>query len=405
MKNITLDVGAEKADPHELAQWLWNHFDGQLSSSEHEIIISKDSIEIVRVEFSKSERLKALKIADATPERIAEIRDGINFDLLSNTGNKVVTEVLFSSFPVEGFFKFQDKLQIRPIPPEAPKPSSRSFGEQPFLLEFRISESRNFFVTSIRVAREIRQLSATLAALMEGVITVDSHIARFHWVNVPVNKPGEMFKLESKCLAGQYICPGIKSPSNAFSSVQEFPAIAQITAQTYYTRWGQVLGRSLEIPETLDKLLSAFFSLPSEEKRKFVRAAYWFSQAKSAYLNSKSYQYIALVMAIETLANEKASAEQCPTCHRDLENGPTKAFQRFLEHYTPNFENGEALKRELYTLRCHLSHGARLLLADMDSPLIPLTPLATKEMNRRDLMYKLVQIALERVLKMANCQS
>jgi hypothetical protein len=392
MKNIALDVGAEKADPHELAQWLWNHFNGQLSSSEREMVISKDSIEIVRVEFSKSGQLIALKMADATPERIAAIRDAINLDLLKSAGNKVVREVLFSSFPVDGFFRF--KLQIRPIPSEAPKPPSRSFGEQPFLLEFRISESRNFFVTSIRVAREIRQLGATLAALLEGVITVNSHEARSYWVNVPVNGPGEMLKLESRCLAGQYICPGLNASSNDFSSVQEFPAIAQITAPTYYMRWRQLLGRSLEIPDTLGKLLSSFFSQPPDERRKFVRAAYWFSQAKSAYLNSKSYQYIALVMAIETLANESSSAEKCPKCGRDLENGPTKAFLRFLEQHTPAFENGKALKRELYTLRRQLSHGSHLLLEDMDSPLIPLAPMAVEEMNRRDLMYNLVRMAL-----------
>ena len=70
------------------------------------------------------------------------------------------------------------------------------------------------------------------------------------------------------------------------------------------------------------------------------------------------------------------------------------AFQQFLEQYTPDFENGKALKRELYTLRCRLSHGSHLLLADMDCPLMPLTPMAAKEMNRGDLMYKLVQIAL-----------
>jgi Apea-like HEPN len=394
MENITLAVGAEKTDPHELAQWVWNHFNGQLSSSEREMVICKDSIGIVRVEFSKRGQLIALKLADATPEKIAAIRDAINVDLLKTAGDKVVREVLFSSFPVDGFFRFKDKLQIRPIPAESPKPPSRSFGEQPFLLEFRISESRNVFVTSIRRAREIRLLGATLAALLEGVITVNSHVMRSHWVNVPVNGPGEPLKLESRCLAGQYIWPGLNAPSNDFSSVQEFPAIAQITGQTYYMRGRQLVGRSLEIPDTLGKLLSTFFSLPPEEERKFVRAAYWFSQAKSAYLNSKSYQYIALVMAIETLANDRSSAKKCPKCRRDLGNGPTRAFQQFLERYTPDFENGRALKRELYTLRCRLSHGSHLLLEDMDSPLIPLAPMAVEEMNRGDLMYNLVRIAL-----------
>lgn len=403
MKNIALDVGAEKADPYELAQWVWNYFDGQLSSSEREIIISKDSTEIVRIEFSKSGRLNALKVADATPKRIAEIRDALSFDLLNNVGNKVITEVMFSSFPVDGFFRFEDKLQIRPTPPNAPKPPSRSFGEQPFLMEFKISESRNFFVTSIRVARTIRQLGAILAALVEGVITINRHVARLHWVSVPVNGPGEMPNLESKCLSGQYICPGLNTSSSDFSPVQEIPAIAQITAQTYYTRWGQLAGRSLEISDTLDKLLSSFFTLPLEERRKFVRAAYWFSQAKSAYLDSKSYQYIALIMAIETLANEKSFTERCPTCLRELEGGPTKAFQRFLEQYTPDFENAKALKRELYTLRCHLSHGSHLLLEDIDSPLISLTPMVVKEMNRRDLMYNLVRIALVNWLSSRSC--
>jgi len=394
MHDITSDIGAERSDPHELAQWIWNYFGGQLSSSEREIVISKDSLEIVRAEFSKCGRLKTLRVAEANSQKVAEIRDAIYSDLVANAKPRVFTEILFSSSPVDGSFKFEDKLLIRPVPPDAPRPDSPSFGEQPFLLEFAVSESRNVFVTGIRVARRVREFGVLLAALLDAVIEVHKRVARLYWVNVPLSGPGEMPKLESRCLPAGYICPGIRSPSNDFSSVQDRPKIEQVTTQEYYTRWGQLAGRSLEIPDSLDKLLSAFFSLSLKDRQKFLRAAYWFSQAKAAYLDSKSYQYVALVMAIETLANESVLGEKCTKCGRDLENGPTKAFQRFLDRYTPGFENEKALKRGLYTIRCDLSHGSRLLLEDMDSPLMSLAPMTVEEANRREVMYKIVRIAL-----------
>ncbi|MGP8199883.1 MAG: hypothetical protein ACLQU4_10315, partial [Limisphaerales bacterium] len=130
-------------------------------------------------------------------------------------------------------------------------------------------------------------------------------------------KQGEKFELESKYLGGHYVYPGDHSPTNNFSSVEEFSAIVQIPELVYYTRWGRLVDLPLEIPDTLHKLLSIFFILPPEERTKFVRAAYWFAQAQSAYRISKSYEYIALVMAIETLSTMRRTPSFRP---RSTEN-------------------------------------------------------------------------------------
>jgi hypothetical protein len=394
MKDIAAAVGADLADPYELAQWLWDYFDGNISSTVREIIVSQGSTALLRVEFSKSHRLTAFRIAAALMPRVAEIREAIASDLLDDASKCVGAEVLFSSFPVDGFFKFDDKLQIRPVPPDAPKAPARHFGEQPFLLEYRFSESRNSLVTSYRKAQATRHLGALVAVFLEGVIKVQSHVLHGHWVNVPVNGLDGKPQFQSEFRAGQYICPGLKSCSTDFSPLQGFRPIAQIPEQVYYTRWGEILGRSLEIPDTLDKLLRIFFSLRAEERARFLRAAYWFAQAKSAYLVSKSYQYIAIVMAIETLAQQKSASERCQTCKRELENGPTRNFLQFLDEYCSGPDDAKALKRELYDLRCELSHGARLFLEDIDNRGLPLTPRMVEEDHKKASLYRLTQIAL-----------
>jgi hypothetical protein len=229
MKDIAAAVGADKADPYELVEWLSSYFDGQVYSTRSEIIIIKDSTEIVRAEFSKRHQLTTFKIHNASSSRITEMRDAISRDLLNDAHKGVWTEVLFSTFPVDGFFKFEDKLLIRPVPAGAPKPDSRSFGEQPFLLEFKFSESPNWHLTNFRKAQAVRHLGAILAVFLEGVINPQSHTIRGHWVNVQVNAPGEELRLESKYLAGQYIYSVVERLPNDFSSVEGIPAIAQIS--------------------------------------------------------------------------------------------------------------------------------------------------------------------------------
>jgi hypothetical protein len=394
MNDIFAAVGAERAEPYELVEWLRNYSDGQIYCKDHEIIIIKDSMELIRLKFSKCNRLTSFKVHNSLSGKIAEIRDAIDSDLLNDANNSVWTVVFFSSFPVDGFFKFENKLLIRPVPAQAPKPSSRSFGEQPFLLEFKFAESRNSFITSFRKAQTTRHLGAVLAVFLEGVIIPQTNTIRGHWVNVQVNKPGEEILLESRYMAGQYICPPIERRPNELSSPEGFPAIVAIPEQIYFARRDQLLGRSLEIPDSLHKLFTIFFSLQPEERAKFVQAAWWFAQAKSAYQVSKSYQYVALVTAIETLAEREVDPKRCPECNRELENGPTKNFRRFLDEYAPNLEGADALKRDLYTVRCELIHGGRLFLEDIDSRFFSLMPSMVDDANKRTMLYQLAQIAI-----------
>ena len=106
-------------------------------------------------------------------------------------------------------------------------------------------------------------------------------------------------------------------------------------------------------------------------------ACSWYAQYRHTWEESHSSAFIAMVTALECLAQEK---EVCPACKQPLlENEEdicqscgqpryrvTKHFQNFLKKYFPFIDQFPKEKKILYQVRSQLAHGMDLLQADLE---------------------------------------
>jgi hypothetical protein len=396
MDDVTKALEIANVDCHELVTLLWNHFNCPLQISKSEIIFSKpEAPSFLKILFTKHHLLKAiLRSSKLSDTELEQIIGKIRTELLDKSQISVGREILFSWFPVNGFFKFKDELQILPVPSSAPQ-SVGWGGGHPFVLEFRFVTSPNFFISSFRRSQIATRNSTILTLFLEGGITQRQSKARGHWVFVPNATSG---KPECKYLSEGYHYDGFKIGDDSFSNTDGFSPIVSVPENEYFTRWGLLAGKPMEIPDSLSDLISKFWHLPLLKREQFYRAAYWFKQAQNSYFESKSFSYLAAVMAIETLVEDEKDATKCPTCSKTQGKGPTKKFREFLDKFalfTSDSNEEQRVKTELYEMRSKLAHGGKIFIEDIDSHSVTMTSTqSAEEQNKTELIFRVTRIAL-----------
>jgi hypothetical protein len=318
---------------------------------------------------------KVLAGPDLQPGEIEELENKIKQELLTPGPIKVRRRILFSTVPTQGSFRYEDRFQILPVPPEAPQ-LRFSLGDHPFVLEISYGASSNFMVSNLRQERVGRQLELVLSSLLKFPLRSIGPATRFHW---SLDFSGDRVTLPSKFLQEEYAWDGAVSELDQFSPLDEHPALAMIDVTQYYS--GILRGRIVELPSDIKHQLARFFALSAHDKETFLRASFWFQQAHRVSHLSKSASFPALVSAIETFIPPPGSAKQ---------------FFAFVDVLSPGI--AEPDRKRFYRLRAALSHGGKLLLADQGR-FWGFTPQQLGQWQDISIMWKIVQTVLHNWLR------
>src|SRR5262249_47462223 len=160
------------------------------------------------------------------------IENKIKAELLTPGPVKVRRRILFSSsVPTTGAFKYKDKFQLLPVPPEAPRHQYPLMGGNPLFLEFAFPTSSNFTISSHRQQRRGQQLELLLASLITfGLKSIGIEVKR-HW-SLDVSSDGTAV-LPTKFLQEEYGWNGQVLEVDKFTDGH--PALAKIDVNQYYS--------------------------------------------------------------------------------------------------------------------------------------------------------------------------
>lgn len=143
--------------------------------------------------------------------------------------------------------------------------------------------------------------------------------------------------------------------------------INRAVPQEYYNRLGRMMGANFELPENIEEMLDAYFSLDKESRVAFLSSAALFYQGLKLWNEFPSLSFAAFVSAIETLVTQDhkgQAVEKCGECNQDRFRVTAK-FQDFFTKYgspTPQFRK---YAQRVYLYRSRILHSGKLFLGEL----------------------------------------
>jgi hypothetical protein len=372
----TVDVA-----PDELAMVVANGFGRAWIPNGQEVFYGSEDEEIaLRLTYAKAGRLVAAVAGPAlTNEAARALIDQVRA-LAAGGEPKLWRSTQFSTVPLEGYWRYRDEWQIRPVPQDAPRPP-QLYAPHPFVLEAHGSMVSHPFVGGMQAQKRVSEIRLLLSLVLQGGLQ-EAGIRHHAWF---IQREPEFHSTFAQ--VGYYFPPA-RWPADAFSPVDELEVVTEVPADEYYQRLGISYDRPLEVPDVLRPLADAFREATEPDRERFLRAAYWFDRASSAWYVSASLSYISVINAIEVLT-ENGAPDPCPTCGLNRAPGPTARFRETVERFA-----GDVPERdELYRLRSRLVHGDHLLLADGPSG-FSFMPYPASERGRQDLALRVSRVVI-----------
>jgi hypothetical protein len=136
------------------------------------------------LQYREGKIVRAVAGPAMTSELEEQIRTAIEQVLLTPTGIRICRWTLFSSRPVEGYWRHRDQFQIVPAPPEAPR-SAELIAEHSFVLDFPFDDCADGRIRQHRYVRRATDLMLVLNLLLRQRISSPSNRGRKHWVFAP----------------------------------------------------------------------------------------------------------------------------------------------------------------------------------------------------------------------------
>ena len=329
----------------------------------------------------------------ATEQDIEELAKKIREEVIAPENTVIAKRSFFCLYPVHGWFRFGARFQILP-PPSFQRPSFGLMKHEPFLIEFSVRDTSNFQLRLQREQKVSQELELVLSALLEGNIRGLSRYMQSSWVMVP-HQPNVPATCEY--LQHGFWFDGIQQVSTDFSSVNGLEKMVEVDDDKYYTRYGWEIGRGLQVPRNIEILLSGYFALAAEQKRRFLRAAFWFQYSQKVFDESKSAALMALVQSIEALIPPGANEGRCNACGKEKGPSATMKFVSFLrEHFGIAHDKKEIIKgwRDLFYMRSKLAHGGAVLLDDEDISVLSIVPDSAREQDQLRYAHRLTRLVL-----------
>lgn len=292
-----------------------------------------------------------------TDADLLEFKRSIQTNLVDDCGSVICAAILYSApFDVKGQWRYRDLFQIQPLPANLPQQSSQ-FGENPFILEFKVKNSPKWDVRRNRRYRELKKLALVLNAFIEGHIIRPYEGLRLTWGRIGDDPKNE----QVVSVKAGYRIKGFQEEKKEFSAMTNISELAMVPIGTYYSHWGRGdSDLSVRLPDNMESLLDSYCSLSDANRGKFLTACYWLNHAEENKV-SRSAAYVAFVQSIEALL-PKVKSRVCPSCSQP-EYKLSRSFAEFLEKYAPSKTYG-GIRKKLYAIRSELSHGKRLLASE-----------------------------------------
>jgi hypothetical protein len=301
-----------------------------------------------------------------TDLRLSELQAQIEEAILGDHGTVVCREFLCSGLRIEGHWRFADQWQILPAPDGAPT-LDVEMGLHPFVIEFRVRESSDWRMRTVRRERRIWELHLLLSLLLQaGVDRIDARMEHF-WAYVFDDDDGE-----SRYVQEMYFAPGFVALESDFSDTSSLGAITEVAEDDYFGRRGIGAEHSpLQVPDSLRDIAARLDSAAEHARDKFLLSAYWRDRSRKTWNISTSLSYVSAVNALEVLVPE-SEGDPCPECGLDRSPGPTRKVKQLLDTHAPGVDFGDRAK--LYRLRSRLVHGHALMGHDLPRALGALVP-------------------------------
>lgn len=330
--------------------------------SENEIIYSDPDAKnySIRIKYEDNEIVSISGGLGLSNEKLDFLLNQIHSALLAEQGKAVGGNVLFNYYPTDGFFRYDDIFQLRPVPPEDPRPKG-VVPDHPCVLEVSFKNSPNNIIRNLRGGDKITELGLLLHTLLEGAIKLKPGTISSHWVLLPKECSKE--KQFAYC-QDWYKVSDMPVERSEFTSNENWKPMESVDPAKYYSDSNIIEGRGLQVPSDFGTSIQKFYELDKKKRTIFLRACHWSHLSAQFAELSKSASFVAKVTAIEALLPKQNVKGFCPSCKREIKEGITKTFMNFVEEFADDSGVSPKSKKELFRVRSKIVHGHDVLSAD-----------------------------------------
>lgn len=330
-------------DPTE---WNENKFN-------HSLLVkrSRKTAAIVDVQIHGNKTVSYETAVSKLRELLAGWKDALLEPLKSTTAY----QVLFTRAKVDGHYTLPNEFSIRAMPQDAPRSGEHSRW-QPFVLTYSYLARSNHLLKNKAMAARTRELELFLNLLLPH--GVERTLGGHSWVIEP--------RADGKPPKSHYFQLGYLAPGVDLKPMFIFPEtpsnLPTVDAPDCYSFPGPRGIKGLYVPSFIASSYTKLKELDVERRAVFEAAARHFAIACRTSNESLSYGHIALVSAIETIANHWAKTalpvDKCAEC-RQPRFKLTERFKSFLRTYAD--KDSAPLYREFYRTRSVVLHAGEFL--------------------------------------------
>lgn len=354
---------AREAEPSEFIAVLLTHFGYSQGSGPERRFGAQNSPPSLIVRYDGDGGVAEVLPGEAFDASEVEVlRSKVEREAIASTGIAVGRSILFSVVPLRGWYRYRDRFQLSPVPPDAPT-SPMTFMLHPLMLETAFPHSENPSVITDRQARAEREISLLLGIFVGMGLKARPRRSPAVWVMDRNDHAGPSILTHEN-----YSWPGMRIREDAFSDVAELEPADTESLHDIMSRMGGLdLDSILAMPSELTHLLDRYFALSVQLQLRYLRAAYWYDHAMQISSISRSATYVALSRAVEALLPPAPkNPPRCETCKTDISGGPTKRFSQLVDRLTGGAISSTQ-RRRFYQLRSKLTHGNELLIDDEEA--------------------------------------
>lgn len=306
--------------------------------------------------------------------------------------------IIFSKTPLRSQFTYKDVFQILPIDSKiAPtNPYARHF---PLFLEYYIDFEDNgqekIDVVIDLTAQQKREFEiVNLLSILTNYRFFKYQTDRNEWAVMTPNIGFDNLNAEqiawyenqySSWVFGGYMYPGLaKELEIEKFTDKRFPEMVLISPYYQYFTNNPVENHEgkIRFPETITSCLDNYFELSSKTLQRIKSCIYLTCDGIDISDSKRSLAFLSFISAIEGLVGLETSDEEitfeckncqtikesphnCPKCGRPIWGIKTK-FVEFLKKFVAGSEKSAQTYREIYNIRCKITHQSQLFVGDYE---------------------------------------
>jgi hypothetical protein len=341
-----------EVDAEELLELLFHHVGDCESLDDRRLVLPRPASgpALLVLHFTASGRLADVEPGDAlTEQQLDEMEELVRRQLAAPPLPRVMQKVVFSTQPNDGYWRFEDRIVLRPLPEGNPTTPWLAT-THPLIFECAYPGPEDTRLSLSRGDRIAEGWMSVLGLIVEHLVLPTPGPARGMWATAAFQRPGQSGRPSSEWVHNRFWPDNWGGPPNQLCEQGE---LGEIPVTDQHTGFGRC-DSALHLPTYLPHCLRAFDNLDVADRRSFLRAAHWFHHAAHVRELSASAAYTAAVQSIEVLVDGQGETT-------------TSAFRAFVDQYAPATSDAMRKKHQsLYRIRSQISHGVRLFVSDLE---------------------------------------